>query len=293
MDTTMKKKNFYVEDYIAGFEKLKVDDAKVDDAKVDDAKVDDAKVTRKIRIIRNVQKPDNIEKLSIIEITRKYPPPTWKDVFKEADDELELISELLGDKEKVDGTFFPRKADLFKAFELCPRNSVKVVIFGQDPYHQMLYTGEPRAQGLSFSVGRTDVIPSSLQNIFKEIKSDVGIDNYSHGDLSCWAKQGILLLNTCLTVQPNQAGSHKHVWAGFIDKVIKDIAQANQDCIYVLWGNVAKKLSSSIEGSPPILESSHPSGFSYTRGFKGCCHFSQINEILRNQGRTEIDWSVR
>ncbi len=249
-------------------------------------------IPKKIRVIRITRKPDNIEELPIIEIARKYPPPSWKDVFNYADDELELISELLDGVEKNQGKFFPKKVNLFKAFELCSRSKVKVVIFGQDPYHQMLYTGEPRAQGLAFSVSPSDSIPSSLQNIYKEIQSDVGISNFAHGDLTHWAEQGILLLNTCLTVQPNQAGSHKHIWAGFINKVIKDIAQANSKCIYVLWGNHAKKLAKLIEGSPPVLESSHPSGLSANRGFLGCKHFSQINELLRAQGKEEIDWNI-
>lgn len=245
-----------------------------------------------IKVNRIIKKPDNIEDLTIIEIARKYPPLTWMKLFKYADPELELISQILESIEKDGKVFFPLKKDIFKAFELCPRSKIKVVIFGQDPYKQLLPTGKPRAQGLSFSADKNDAIPDSLQHIFKEIKDDVGISNYSHGDLTAWAKQGILLLNIYLTVQPDEKEFHQF-WGGFINKAIKDIAQANPNCIYVLWGGHARKLIKLIEGSPPLLTASHPSGLSCNRGFYGCKHFSKINEILRKQGKEEINWEIK
>lgn len=247
---------------------------------------------RRINVIRHIKKPDNIEDLSIIEIARKYPPPTWKNVFEYADDEIELASNILEDIESREGRSFPLRRDIFRAFEMCPRHQIKVAIFGMDPYPQILGDGSPRAQGLSFSVREDDQIPSSLQNIFKELKADLEIDNYSHGDLSSWARQGVLLVNYCLTVSPGKPGSHKRLWIGFMDKVIKDIAQANKDCIYVLWGNEAKKLAKMIEGNPLLLTAAHPSGLSASRGFLGCKHFSQINEELIRLGKMPIDWHI-
>src|SRR5690606_19127370 len=159
----------------------------------------------------------------------------------------------------------------------------------QDPYHQVMYNGKPRAQGMSFSVSKDDSIPSSLCNIFKEINDDLGINNNTHGDLSCWARQGVLLLNSCLTVKPCEAGSHnKDLWMGFIDRVLKYIARINPKCIYVLWGAWAKHIKPMIEGKPHILESTHPSGYSARKGFFGCKHFSRINEILIEEGKEEI-----
>lgn len=242
---------------------------------------------RRIRVIRKRTKPKNIEDLSVIEICRKYPPATWEEVFKQADDELELVSSILDNEDE----YYPLKCNLFRAFELCPRHKVRVIIFGQDPYHQIQYNGEPRAQGLSFSVSENDTIPSSLNNIFKEILSDVNVSNIN-GDLTPWAQQGVLLLNVCLTVRPQEAGSHKKIWLGFIDKVLKDIAQVNPNCIYVLWGVWAKSIRFMIEGNPSILEATHPSGFSANKGFYGCKHFSKINEILLELGKEEINWQT-
>lgn len=231
---------------------------------------------------------------SVFTISQKYPPVTWETLFvKKAKEELRLISSILDRREKNDGPYLPEKINIFRAFDLCPSDKVNVVIFGQDPYHQVLYDGKSRAQGLAFSVSKEDEIPSSLANIFKEISSDLEIDNdFQHGDLTYWARQGILLLNTCLTVQPHLPKSHGKFWLSFVKKVIKYIATVNKDCIYVLWGAEAKSLKKFIEGDPPILEAAHPSGLSFSRGFKGCKHFSKINEILKKQGKPQIDWML-
>lgn len=239
-------------------------------------------------------RPPELNNESVFTISQKYPPIGWEILFnKKSKEELRLISSILDRREKNDGQYLPEKINIFRAFDLCPANKVSVVIFGQDPYHQVLYNGKPRAQGLAFSVSEDDEIPSSLSNIFKEISSDLGIENdFRHGDLTYWAQQGILLLNTCLTVQPHIPKSHGKFWLSFIKKVIKFIAVLNKDCIYVLWGGEAKSLKKFIEGNPPILEAAHPSGLSYARGFKGCKHFSQINSILKHQGRPQIDWTL-
>ena len=237
------------------------------------------------------EKSPDVEKMSILEVARKYTPKSWEDFFKNADPELELISEIVESKESSTGiTCFPERKNLFRAFEITPLSKVSVVIFGQDPYHQYLDTGLPRAQGLSFSVCKEDTIPSSLQNIFKELKDDLGVDNFAHGDLSYWGYQGVLLLNTSLTVTPDNPNSHGNIWKGFVNKVIKTINEVNPHCIYVLWGKNAQGLKKYISDTSHVLMTSHPSGLSARYGFYGCKHFSQINTILTSLGRRQINW---
>lgn len=140
---------------------------------------------------------------------------------------------------------------------------------------------------------RQDVTPSSLKNIFKELKNTVpGYVVPNHGNLEGWCEQGVLLLNTCLTVYPNQAGSHKSIWLGFVKKVIKEIEKVNPNCIFVLWGREAQNNVKPMLGSKAVvLEAAHPSGFSAARGFFGCNHFNKINEILSQQKKPTIKWS--
>lgn len=235
-----------------------------------------------------VERSYELNSCTVYELSQRYFPLTWEHLFtKKAKQELELISSILDKKEKNEGPYLPEKINIFRAFDLCRSDEIKIVIFGQDPYHQ-----PGRAQGLAFSVSKEDEIPSSLSNIFKEISDDLDIPNdFKHGDLTSWAEQGILLLNTCLTVQPHLPKSHGKFWLSFIKRTIKEIAVYNKDCIYVLWGNDARSLKKFIEGDPPILEAAHPSGLSYARGFRGCKHFSKINEILKKQGKQEIDWT--
>jgi uracil-DNA glycosylase len=248
------------------------------------------KTRKKKKPIIRIKK--NLEALSVLEISQKYYPISWKPLFEDAYDELELVSELLDEIVENSGPFFPEKKNIFRAFDLCKSSNVKVVIFGQDPYHQFLPNGKPRAQGLSFSVSDDDIIPSSLRNIYKELKSDLDIDNMCYGgDLTPWARQGVLLLNTCLTVTPGKAGSHGKIWSGFIKRVMLYLSKLNPHCIYVLWGRHAQGLRKEIEGNPHILESAHPSGLS-CKHFFGNRHFSQINDMLKKQNRTPINWSL-
>lgn len=229
---------------------------------------------------------------SIARIVNENAPSSWANVFMDAHHELMTVSNVLANEEAAYGTYYPLKKDIFNAFSYTPLTNVKVVIFGQDPYHQLVASG-PRAVGLSFSVRQDDVIPSSLKNIYKELKDSVrGFQMPDHGDLREWAMQGILLLNSCLTVRPREAGSHDQIWMGFIKKVIKAINTQNPNCIYVLWGQQAQKLKSIIGDSNIILEAAHPSGLSASRGFFGCNHFNKINELLRKQNKTIIDWSI-
>jgi uracil-DNA glycosylase len=237
----------------------------------------------------------DIESLTVLEVAERYPPKTWEALFTDAFDELELLSSIVERKEKNSGTFSPERKNLFRAFELCSIDNVKVVIFGQDPYPQMLADGKPKAQGLSFSISMEDNdIPVSLKHIFKEINDDLDIENYAHGDLTYWAQQGVLLLNACLTVTPGQPGSYNKIWMGFISKVLKHIAKHNEECIYVLWGREAQGLERLIEGSSmTVLTANHPAARGgMNNGFFGCKHFSQINVILAKQKKKEIDWRL-
>lgn len=233
------------------------------------------------------------EDWTVLEICQKRPPIGWEEVFKFAEPEIIEISEILQNQETVYGPFFPLKRDLFKAFDMTSLSQVRVVILGQDPYHDTTQNG-PRAQGLSFSVSESSNIPPSLRNIFTEIKNEYP-DCFAppqHGDLSFWAYQGVFLLNSCLTVRPHVAGSHKKIWNGFIVKIIQAINTVNPNCIYVLWGEKAQNLESYIGGKGKILKSAHPSPFSVNKGFYGNGHFREINDILRNMGQNEINWNL-
>ena len=179
---------------------------------------------------------------------------------------------------------------IFNAFNLCPFDKVKVVIIGQDPYH-----GVGQAHGLSFSVKKGVAPPPSLVNIFKEIKSDLGIDNMGkHGELTEWAKNGVLLLNSVLTVRANQARSHRNLgWEEFTDNVIRLINLREKPVVFMLWGADAKAKEKLITNpNHLILKAAHPSPLSAFNGFFGCRHFSKANEFLKSKEIEEIDWSI-
>jgi len=192
-------------------------------------------------------------------------------------------------KETVNHTIYPKGNDIFCSFNSTPFNNIKVVILGQDPYH-----GEGQANGLSFSVSDGIKTPPSLVNIFKEIDRDLGIKNYGKGDLTYWAKQGVLLLNATLTVRKDEAGSHQNKgWEKFTDKVISSISELKDGVIFLLWGKFAQNKQKLInKNKHHILMSSHPSPLSAYRGFLGCGHFTVCNEILKNQNKTEINWDL-
>lgn len=181
---------------------------------------------------------------------------------------------------------FPAPANIFNAFNLCPLDKVKVVIIGQDPYH------EPgQAHGLCFSVLPPTAVPPSLINIYKEIESDLGRPSKTHGDLTDWAKQGVLLLNATLTVQAHQAASHAGKgWEQFTDSVIRATA-ARDNIVYMLWGAYAQKKADFVNPEKNlVLKSVHPSPLSAHRGFFGNHHFSKANEYLVINGKEPIDW---
>lgn len=185
---------------------------------------------------------------------------------------------------------YPGMYDIFNAMKLTSYNDVKCVIIGQDPYH-----GEGQAHGLSFSVRKGIVPPPSLVNIFKEIRDDVGIDNLGkHGELTKWAKDGVLLLNSVLTVRANQARSHHGLgWENFTTDVIKLLDKREKPMVFMLWGADAKSKQMFINNpNHLILKSAHPSPLSAYNGFFGCRHFSKANEFLKANGMGEIDWLI-
>lgn len=186
------------------------------------------------------------------------------------------------------GTVYPNPKNIFQAFELTPFDKVKVVILGQDPYH-----GPKQAHGLSFSVTEGVRNPPSLQNIFKEIESDTGEkSDAENGDLSRWAKQGVLLLNATLTVRAASAGSHQgHGWEEFTDAVIRKLSEDREHLVFILWGNYARTKGAHIDRAKHcVIESPHPSPFSAHNGFFGSKPFSKANTYLESVGEMPIDW---
>ncbi|MEP6594786.1 MAG: uracil-DNA glycosylase, partial [Ginsengibacter sp.] len=184
---------------------------------------------------------------------------------------------------------YPPGSLIFNAFYKTPFDKVKVVILGQDPYHNV-----GQAHGLSFSVPKGVAKPPSLVNIFKELESDLGIPPASHGDLEKWAQQGVLLLNATLTVRENEPGSHSKIgWINFTDEVIKKISEEKKVIVFLLWGRFAQDKRILIdETRHHVLKAAHPSPFSADKGFFGCRHFSKTNELLMKQGDEPIDWKL-
>ncbi len=184
-------------------------------------------------------------------------------------------------------TIYPPAKLIFNAFDHCPFDKVKVVIIGQDPYH-----GPGQAHGLCFSVNEGVPNPPSLQNIFKEIQSDLGTPIPPNGDLTRWANQGVLLLNATLTVQAHQAGSHqRRGWETFTDTAIRILAEEREHIVFILWGAYAQKKGAFIDRNKHlVLTSAHPSPLSAYNGFFGNKHFSRANEYLKMHGETGIDW---
>ncbi len=216
--------------------------------------------------------------------------PGWKAALREEFNKqyfLDLKLFLLEEKKKY--PVFPPGRLIFNAFNHTPFEQVKVVLLGQDPYH-----GAGQAHGLCFSVPEGVQKPPSLVNILKELKADLGIDEPLHGNLTKWADQGVLLLNATLTVRENQAGSHqKHGWEIYTDAAITQLSQRHTGLIFMLWGNYAMAKRALIDTSRHfILTSVHPSPLSAHRGFFGCKHFSEVNNLLRQQEREEIDWRL-
>lgn len=216
---------------------------------------------------------------------------SWRDILKrEAEAEyFKKIRVFTKAERSIGKQIYPVEEDVFAALHHTPLSQVKAVILGQDPYH-----GPGQAHGLCFSVKKGVPPPPSLVNIFKELSSDLGIPRPSHGCLTKWAEQGVLLLNAVLTVEDGKPGSHAEIgWQRFTDAVIAAVNQERKGVVFLLWGAYAQKKSVMIDPSKHhLLMAPHPSPLSASRGFLGCKHFSKANELLRLQGHSEIDWSL-
>lgn len=191
-------------------------------------------------------------------------------------------------EEKRKYIVYPPNVCIFNALNMTPLSRVKVVILGQDPYH-----GIGQAHGLSFSVQKGMIPPPSLQNIFRELQQDLGIPLPPHGDLTTWARQGVLLLNTVLTVRAKKAGSHRNQgWEYFTDHVIQAVNQQPRHLVFILWGKQAQAKSSLIHARHLLIKSPHPSPYSADRGFFGSRPFSKCNQFLQQQGDSPIQWMI-
>ncbi|WP_345987334.1 uracil-DNA glycosylase [Sulfurimonas sp. HSL1-2] len=216
--------------------------------------------------------------------------PSWKAVLASEFEQAyftELKTFLLAEKAAL--PIYPKGADIFAAYNLTPYENVKVVILGQDPYH-----GPNQAHGLAFSVQRGIAHPPSLQNIFKELRDDIGCDVPQNGTLEAWAEQGVFLLNTVLTVRAGQAHSHKEQgWERFTDATIKALSDGREKLVFILWGRPAQMKASLIDASRHhIIVSPHPSPLSAYRGFFGSKPFSRTNAYLQSAGIAPIDWCL-
>jgi uracil-DNA glycosylase len=217
--------------------------------------------------------------------------PSWKDVLQE-EFKKPYFSEIVAflKKEKLAGkTIYPAGPNIFNAFNYTSFDKVKVVILGQDPYHN-----PGQAHGLCFSVPEKVSPPPSLINIFKELHEDLGIDIPNSGNLEKWAKQGVLLLNAALTVEAHDPMSHSKIgWHYFTDDVIRIISEQKENVVFILWGGFAKSKQALIDKSKHlILTAAHPSPLSAYNGFFGCHHFSKANQWLQEKGLKPIDWSL-
>lgn len=215
---------------------------------------------------------------------------SWKAVLKDEFQQpyFQSLATFLRNAKANGKTIYPPGSLIFNAFNTTPFDQVKVVILGQDPYHN---PGE--AMGLSFSVPKGVRIPPSLRNIYKEINDDLGLPIPQHGDLTHWANQGVFLLNAMLTVEKKQAGSHKKIgWQDFTDAVIRKLSEQREGLVFMLWGGFAKKKAVLIDGSKhKILTAAHPSPLA-GGAFFGSKHFSQANAYLQQKGQNPIDWRV-
>ena len=228
-------------------------------------------------------------------IDRVMLPDAWQDALA-AEFDAPYMAELrafLQADIAAGARIFPRGSDWFRALDLTPPDEVRVVILGQDPYH-----GAGQAHGLCFSVKHGVRTPPSLVNIYKELRSDLGIEPARHGFLEHWAEQGVLLLNAVLTVRMGAAGSHqKRGWERFTDAIVRAVAASEQPIVFMLWGAHAQKKAAFVEsvaqgGRHLVLTAAHPSPLSAHGGFFGCRHFSKANAFLEANGRAPIDWTL-
>ena len=216
---------------------------------------------------------------------------SWKEILRNefSMDYFQQIVMFLKTEKSVNKTIYPPGSQIFNAFEKTPFDKVKVVLLGQDPYHN-----RGQAHGLSFSVPAGISFPPSLLNIFKELKSDIGVDIPASGNLESWATQGVLLLNASLTVRAHEPGSHSMIgWLRFTDKVISCISNLKTGIVFLLWGRFAHQKQILIDETKHfVLKAAHPSPYSADKGFFGCQHFSKTNDLLISQHKSPVDWKL-
>ena len=214
----------------------------------------------------------------LLYLEEEYKKPYYKDLYTRVRQEY------------TEHAVFPPAEDIFNAFHYTPLSEVRVVILGQDPYHT-----PGAACGLAFSVPQDQPVPPSLVNIYKELHDELGCDIPNHGDLRYWASQGVLLLNTVLTVRAHEAASHRGIgWEEFTDAVIRTVDRQERPVVFLLWGSpAAKKEALLTNKSHLVLKAPHPSPLSAYRGFFGCRHFKKANEYLAEHGEKEIDWQIK
>ena len=217
--------------------------------------------------------------------------PSWKARVGEwfAREDMRQLAAFLRQRKAAGARIYPPGRDIFAAFEATPFEAVKVVVLGQDPYH-----GAGQAHGLCFSVPPGVPVPPSLLNIYKELERDAGFVRPDHGCLLPWARRGVLLLNSVLTVEDGKPGSHQgRGWEGFTDHVVDVLNRECEQLVFLLWGSYAQKKGAVIDGRRHrVLKAPHPSPLSAHRGFLGCGHFSAANQYLARCGKTSVDWSL-
>lgn len=216
--------------------------------------------------------------------------PSWKAVLGTEFESpyFQALAQFLKKEKQAGKTIYPPGSMIFNAFEQTPFEQVKVVIIGQDPYHN---PGE--AMGLCFSVPKGVRVPPSLRNIYRELQTDLSLPIPNHGDLTTWAQQGVFLLNAMLTVERSKAGSHQKIgWQSFTDAVIRKLSEERTGLVFLLWGRFARSKAALIDPSRHlVLEAAHPSPLARD-AFQGCRHFSKANQYLKDNGKAPIDWSL-
>ena len=214
---------------------------------------------------------------------------SWHQFFEHTnlEQEIQIVMNKVKSFKKTGAIIFTLESNVFKAFDLCEYDKLSVVILGQDPYH-----GEGQAHGLAFSVPDEQALPPSLKNIFKELNDDLHIPIPKNGNLESWARQGVLLLNSVLTVESNKAGSHRNIgWEKITDQIIQKLSQQKENVVFILWGNYAiNKLHLIDQSKHLVLSAAHPSPLSAYKGFFGCRHFSKANAYLKSHNKPEILW---
>lgn len=229
---------------------------------------------------------------SIERIAKERTPMTWEKPFEECAKTFQHIDNILKNKKEI----YPLKRHIFRAFELTRADNVKVCLLGEDPYPQLLSNGKPKAIGLSFSIDHFDrSIPVSLRNIFAEIERSYPETNHTSGSLINWSKQGVLLINSALTLSPEDIEKgikHVDIWKHFVSAALKEICSRNDNFIVILLGRHAQSYAPCFKRNAKILQTSHPSRYSVKKGFEGSNIFKQCNELLIEMDKKPIDWST-